>query len=131
MRIKQFTLNEDGTVTDIETGEIMDAVPPNGRLRVTHPVVGESLTHQSFADKCDVNNIIKTYEQTGILPPDMGNGYYDDVTGLQGDLTSLINQSDQIMEQANADLTKYYAGKAAAAAAKVVEPSSTTTTTGA
>lgn len=128
MRIKQFNLNDDGTVTDIQTGEILDAVPPNGRLRITHPVEGVSLTHQSFAEKCDVNNIIKNFEQTGVLPPDLGDGVYDDVTGLQGDLTSLINQSTQTMDKANADLSKYYADKAAAAAAKDLETSPTTST---
>ena len=28
---------------------------------------GESMTHQSFADECEINNIMKKYEKTGVL----------------------------------------------------------------
>lgn len=38
------------------------------RRRVFSDTVGESMTHQSFKDECDINNIIRTWERTGLDP---------------------------------------------------------------
>ena len=35
--------------------------------RCVADVSGESLTKQSFKDECDINNIMRKYEQTGVL----------------------------------------------------------------
>ena len=35
--------------------------------RVIAPLEGESTTHQSFKDECDINNIMKKFEMTGIM----------------------------------------------------------------
>lgn len=35
--------------------------------RVITPVVGETMTKQSFKDECDINNILRKYEKTGLI----------------------------------------------------------------
>lgn len=38
------------------------------RKRVFTPIVGVSRTKQSFAEECDINVIMRRYQETGILP---------------------------------------------------------------
>ena len=50
------------------------------QLRVSFGTTGDSRTKQSFKNECDVNNILKNYNKTGILPE--GNpGEYRDLDG--------------------------------------------------
>lgn len=51
------------------------------------------MTHQSHADSCDINKIIKQYDRTGVLPPAAHPPQYGDVSELGGDLTEQINKS--------------------------------------
>lgn len=77
------------------------------RMRIQTFIVGESMTHQSHADSCDINSILSRYEATGVLPPARHAPQYADVTGLQVDLTDAINRSRDVIrtvEEAQASL---------------------------
>ena len=41
---------------------------PSHRIRVQHDIHGESLTHQSHAQACDISNIIRKFDNTGMMP---------------------------------------------------------------
>lgn len=71
---------------------------PAIRIRTITPIVGESMTHQSHASSCDINNIIKRFDNTGLLPSGSREGQYADVTPLQGDFTDIINRSKELIE---------------------------------
>lgn len=73
---------------------------PFERVRTPTIIHGESMTHQSHADSCDINNIIRKFDRTGVLPPSTRPEQYADVTGLQGDLTERINSSREILDKA-------------------------------
>lgn len=73
---------------------------PYERVRVTTTFSGKSMTHQSHAESCDINNIIRKFDRTGVLPPSTRPEQYADVTGLQGDLTERINTSREILDKA-------------------------------
>lgn len=77
---------------------------PAERCRTYTPVIGESMTHQSHAESCDVNRIIKRFENTGSLPENTREAQYADCVNLQGDLTERINMSREILDQAGRDL---------------------------
>lgn len=73
---------------------------PFERHRTPTIILGESMTHQSHAEACDINNIIRRFDRTGALPPATRPEQYADVTGLQGDLTERINSSREILDKA-------------------------------
>lgn len=74
---------------------------PQEYLRVQTHLYGDSLTHQSHADQCDINAIIRRYDNTGSLPPSYNTEpQYADVTHLQGDLTDRINTSRDTLDTA-------------------------------
>lgn len=77
--------------------------PYDRHRHITH-IYGESLTHQSHAESCDINNIIRRFDNTGILPPSTREPQYADVTGLQGDLTERINESRETLDAAGRHL---------------------------
>lgn len=76
-----------------DTGEVLRFRKPWMRERSGFACVGESMTHQSHCETCDINRIVGTYVATGILPEGRDDGQYGDVTELQGDLTENINRS--------------------------------------
>lgn len=43
---------------------------------------GPILTDQSYKKSCDINNIVKAYKKTGILPQAKKQGYYADVSEI-------------------------------------------------
>lgn len=70
-----------------------------------HPVLeGESMTHQSHASACDINNIIRRFDNTGVLPPSNREPQYGDVTALQGDPTELILKGRETLQAAGEQL---------------------------
>jgi len=71
------------------------------RERVVADISGESMTHQSFAEECDINRILRRYSETGYLPPSDGRGVFADVTALQRDFTTAINESNAVIQDAN------------------------------
>lgn len=87
----------------VQDDEISDVVPmirgPFSRFRVRFNCVGESMTHQSHAESCDINRIIDRYDRTGQLPTGRVQGVYDDVTSLQVDLTDAVNRSREVRSE--------------------------------
>lgn len=74
---------------------------PLSRVRTITPVEGDSMTHQSHADSCDINNIIRQFDRTGILPPARKTPQFADVTHLQKDLTTLYSDLQDIGTRIN------------------------------
>lgn len=67
------------------------------RQQITFP--GESKTDRSFGNDTDVNNIVARFARTGDIPQPLGNEQYCDVTGLQGDLTEMIENSRKAISE--------------------------------
>lgn len=80
---------------------------PAERQRIQTVIIGESMTHQSHAESCDINSIIRRFDNTGTFPPGRENGQYADVVGLQGDLTERINMSRQTLDEAGRALEQH------------------------
>lgn len=55
-------------------------------------------TQQHFKDECDVNNIMKKYEKTGVLPQLQGTGLYGDYSDPV-DFQEALNTVNQATEQ--------------------------------
>lgn len=84
---------------DLETGEIrFFHRHPFSRERVQTQIIGESLTHQSHHDGCDVNQIMARYNRTGEMP-DGRPGQFADVSNLQGDLTTLVEKARETSKE--------------------------------
>lgn len=49
------------------------------RVRVYSPTGGESMTEQHHTESCDINNILKGYEKTGIIRHVREGGQYVDL----------------------------------------------------
>lgn len=69
---------------------------PYSRMRVQAKNDEPSMTHQSHAESCDINNIIRQFDRTGLLPPPKRPGQYADVTALNKDLTELYSDMEDI-----------------------------------
>ncbi|AXL15131.1 internal scaffolding protein [Microviridae sp.] len=67
---------------------------PYERVRTITKVEGESMTDPSFANDTDVNTIVSRFARTGVMPPGK-EGQFADVSGLQKDLTDLIEEGKQ------------------------------------
>ncbi len=68
---------------------------PYFRQRSPTNLEGQSLrTDQSQGNDTDVNNIVARFARTGEIPPGKP-GQYADVTGLQGDLTEMIERGKE------------------------------------
>jgi len=81
---------------------------PWQRHRLITEITGESRTHQSHAESCDINHIIRRFDNTGLLPDGRGPGQYEDVTHLQNKQTDeLILESRKSLETADADLKSH------------------------
>lgn len=61
------------------------------RVRLFTVIEGESMTHQAHAESCDINNIIRQFDRTGVLPDPKRQGQYADVSALNDSLTNLLN----------------------------------------
>lgn len=73
---------------------------------------GESQTDTSSGNDTDVNHIVARFARTGQLPPATREGYFGDVTHLQGDLTEMIERGkaaqkelERLQEAASAETT--------------------------
>jgi phage internal scaffolding protein len=65
------------------------------QVRVTFSTSGLSRTKQSFKAECDVNNILRNYNKTGIMPENFNPGEYRDVDGID------YQESMQMVASAN------------------------------
>ena len=86
---------------------------PYDRLRVQSKQGGESTTVQDPQNTTDVNEIVKKYHRTGMMPPGK-QGIYADVTGLQGDLTERLIWAKQVQEDAQREIAEIQQQQAAA-----------------
>lgn len=70
------------------------------RQRTYTKIRGESMTSQSDRDPSDVNYIVQRFQRTGELPPNPRGlePRYEDVTGLQENLTDAYNKATQTTE---------------------------------
>lgn len=85
---------------DVLFADFVSVRHPFERVRVFSCVRGESMTHQSHKNQCDVNAIVKRFDRTGELPPPTRPPQYADVSELQGDLTERINLSREVLDTA-------------------------------
>lgn len=69
--------------------------------------MGDGVTQQSFAESCDVHNILARYETTGMLPPGNGPGQYADVSGFNDTLQNLVGVSRSVVDRARAFVQGY------------------------
>lgn len=58
-----------------------------------------SMTDTSHGNDTDVNNIVARFARTGIMPPDHGHGQYLDVSGLQEDLTTILQRGKEALAE--------------------------------
>lgn len=73
----------------------------NDRVRVYSPVGKLSRTKQSFRDECDINNILKKYLKTGILPVVtrvQQYGDFSEVSDYQGALHTVMSAQEAFMD---------------------------------
>lgn len=61
----------------------------NGSLKISSINSEPSKTQQQFKAECDINNIVKSYSQTGILPVSTKVGAFLDVSNISDYQTSL------------------------------------------
>jgi len=94
---------------------------PYERQRQPLITFGETRVDTSFGNDTDVNRIIAKCTRTGEPLPNNGNtGEYCDVTGLQKDLTELVNESREALQKAE-EMQKQYAAEKAAKEAEETE----------
>lgn len=75
--------NKEGVRSALDLGPRLESY----RFRTT----GKSRTKQSAKDECDINNIMKKYHRTGLLPSVNADGVYADVAVL-GDFKTAYDQ---------------------------------------
>lgn len=96
------------------TGEVLPFRMPMSRYPEKTVPEGESMTHQSHFESCDINRIVSRFQVYGELPVVKGNPQYGDVTNLQAKtLTEHIETARQVQEKVN----EYAKAKAKAKAA--------------
>lgn len=79
---------------------------PDQRVSLGKSFSGESLTHQSHKDACDINNIVSSFSRTGVLPGSTSPGVYADVSALNRPLTELAAESAANIATYNAYLAE-------------------------
>lgn len=70
------------TVQLTENSYTITTIRENGSRNIRIINEDPSLTHQQFADEVDINNIMKKYQVTGVLPVTGKQGQYLDVSEL-------------------------------------------------
>lgn len=81
------------------------------RIRKQFKTVGESMTHQSFKQECDINHILKKYNRTQMLTHiNKIQGNYGDFSGVQDYQTSLnqVIQAQDSFLALSSDLRKRF-----------------------
>lgn len=75
---------------DLPIDDMLERPRRRSTRRVTAPVGDVSLTRQEMASECDINNIMKRYERTGILDHVARyQGRYEDVSDAADYMTAL------------------------------------------
>lgn len=94
--------------------------PPDPGIDASYPVI----TRQDEMAACDINNIVKTYAQTGILPAGQRLPIYADVTSLTDyrQVLDHVRTADKFFQQLPAETRAYFANDAANFLDFVTEP---------
>lgn len=80
---------------------------PWQRVRHQTRIMGESLVDGSHVDECDINEIIKKYDNTGLLPGGREGGQFTDVTQFQRkSRAQLIMESRETLDTVGKDVEK-------------------------
>lgn len=112
------------TKTD-ENGEVMYSHrKPWCRERIVTKLEGDSMVQKSALEECDINKVIEKFNRTGILPRTKSVGQFADVTGVQGDLTEKLAESEATLSQFANDVKAAERAKAAASQADGEEKAS-------
>ncbi|AXH74345.1 MAG: internal scaffolding protein [Microviridae sp.] len=74
--------------TNFQDGNVFDFYKPHAHKE--HYDFGPSLTRQEFAEECDINVIMKRFENTGQLPANTREPVYMDLTDMPTDLMSSL-----------------------------------------
>jgi phage internal scaffolding protein len=69
------------TKTEPKITDIQFRTGYSPHVRVSFETTGLSRTKQSFKNECDVNNILKNYNKTGVMPDNYNPGEYRDLDG--------------------------------------------------
>ena len=69
------------TKTEPKITDIQFRTAYSPHVRVSFETTGLSRTKQSFKNECDVNNILKNYNKTGVMPENFNPGEYRDLDG--------------------------------------------------
>lgn len=90
-------------------------VPTRKRERHFTPVTGESRTHQSFKNECDLNHMMATYQRTGLIPQNKLPARYEDLSNATDYQTAknLMIEADAAFQTIPASLRKKYDNNAA------------------
>lgn len=81
----------------MKTPEVRHAL---SRTRHQFECKGDSKTHQAHKQACDIREIIRKYDNTGLLPDGRPPGSYVDITVLQKDKAQLIMENRSKLEKA-------------------------------
>lgn len=85
--------------------------PLKFRKRLAINLGGESRTKQSFKAECDVNNVVKKFKTTGVLPEQRGTPKYGDFSSAltyQDSMNLVLKAQDQF-NGLSADVRKRFA----------------------
>lgn len=80
------------------------------RKRVQTQTSGPSMTQQQFKSQCDINHIMKKFEQTGILPQGSRQGSSGDFSNIHNFQTNLnmVIQAQNAFDSLPAELRKRF-----------------------
>lgn len=95
----------------------MEIRNPYTRHRVITVIDGESMTETGHEALSDINNIVKRYKRTGLMPPGRGPGQYMDVSGLQMPLEERIAFTQKVAAKRMAEIEEAKAAHKAKAEA--------------
>lgn len=95
---------------------------PMSRVPSVCVVDGDSMTHQAHAESCDINNIIRQFDRTGLLPPPTRQGQYGDVSELNRPLSELIDSSRSTFASVDRELLDRRASELASQSPKDAIP---------
>ena len=81
---------------------------PFERERMITKFDGETRTDQSQKEMVDVNNIIRKFDRTGVLPSvNEGVGQYGDVSGLNANLQEIVDKYGDVSKAAQEFFDNY------------------------
>lgn len=96
---------------------------PDGRLRVQTKPVGESLTQQQFAEEADVNNVMRKYALTGVLPHHEGGLYADFSEAVEyKEAMNIVAHANEQFASLSAEVRKRFSNDPAEFLAFVQDP---------